>query len=170
MARSGQMGIIKDFGEKVMDIKFKNNIIDLTKYIPQDYKKISDNHFRITADGESRDCFVASDEKFIYAFVEGTAFSFEKISDMQEFDFSASGANSGREEIKPPMPGSVVKVLVELGQSVAEGDGLIIVEAMKMETTIYSSIAGKVMEINAEAGMQVDATKTLLVVERQEAV
>ncbi len=65
------------------------------------------------------------------------------------------------------MPGSIVKVLVEKGQKVDEGDGLIIIEAMKMETTMYSSISGIVTEVNAKAGEQVDSDKVLLVVEKE---
>lgn len=66
------------------------------------------------------------------------------------------------------MPGSVVKLLVQQGQSVEEGAPIIVVEAMKMEITLYSSISGVVTEINVEPGQQVDSDKTLVVIKRNE--
>ena len=66
------------------------------------------------------------------------------------------------------MPGSVVNVLVNEGQKVEEGTPIIIVSAMKMETTLYSSISGIVIEVNATKGEQVDETKSLVVIMKEE--
>lgn len=150
-----------------MKIKLNNEKIDLAGLTLNDIIRIDDNHFKCNLNGKMIDCYVASDENFIHVFVEGRTFSFEKVKEGFDFEFSPDGTQSGREEIKPPMPGSVVKLLVENGQKVNEGDGLIIVEAMKMETTIYSSISGVISEIDVEAGQQVDANKILLVVEKE---
>ena len=48
------------------------------------------------------------------------------------------------------MPGKVVKVLVKLGEEVKEGQGLVVVEAMKMENELKSPKAGKVVELPAQ--------------------
>ena len=64
------------------------------------------------------------------------------------------------------MPGSIVKILVEPNQKVGEGEPIVIVEAMKMEITLYSSIEGIVSEINVQVGEQVDSDKVLVVINR----
>jgi acetyl/propionyl-CoA carboxylase alpha subunit len=63
-----------------------------------------------------------------------------------------------------PMPGSVVTVAVSEGQTVAAGDLLAVVEAMKMEHRITAPIAGTVVSVRVSAGQQVDADDVLVVV------
>jgi len=77
----------------------------------------------------------------------------------------SAGATSGRQEIVAPMPGKVVKVLVEVGAEVEAGQGLVVVEAMKMENELQSPLAGKVVEIKAETGTTVDGGTVLIIVE-----
>jgi biotin carboxyl carrier protein len=150
-----------------MKVKFNDRQIELGSVNVADYLKISDNQFKFNINGRMTDCFAEMDETHIHIFIEGRSYSFEKVKVGYDFEMSAEGVKSDREEIKPPMPGSVVKLLVENGQEVSEGEGLIIVEAMKMETTIYTSISGVVSEISVEAGQQVDANKILLVIEKE---
>ncbi|HEX3897547.1 MAG TPA: biotin carboxylase N-terminal domain-containing protein [Mycobacteriales bacterium] len=64
-----------------------------------------------------------------------------------------------------PMPGAVVRVLVEPGASVAKGDPLVVLEAMKMEHTVVSPTGGVVGEVRVTAGQQVDAGAILVVVD-----
>jgi acyl-CoA carboxylase subunit alpha len=64
-----------------------------------------------------------------------------------------------------PMPGAVVRVLVEAGATVAKGDPLVVLEAMKMEHTVTSPADGTVSEIRAAPGQQVDAGSVLIVVD-----
>jgi biotin carboxyl carrier protein len=71
----------------------------------------------------------------------------------------------GRQEIAVPMPGKIVAVLVAPGDRVEKGQGLVIVEAMKMENEVRSPIAGEVKEIRTKAGDTVEAGKVLVVVE-----
>ncbi|PIE38393.1 MAG: pyruvate carboxylase, partial [Gammaproteobacteria bacterium] len=61
-----------------------------------------------------------------------------------------------------PMPGVVSTVAVQQGQEVAEGDVLLSIEAMKMETAIYAETAGTVAELLVAPGARIDA-KDLLV-------
>jgi pyruvate carboxylase len=67
-----------------------------------------------------------------------------------------------RGHVAAPMPGKVSRVNVTQGQRVKEGDALLSIEAMKMETTVYSPRAGVVGEVLADAGATVE-TKDLLV-------
>ena len=62
-----------------------------------------------------------------------------------------------------PIPGAVTSIIVEAGENVSKGDRLLVIEAMKMQTTVYAPIAGKLVERLVQAGETVD-TKDLLVV------
>jgi biotin carboxyl carrier protein len=63
------------------------------------------------------------------------------------------------------MPGRVVRVLVEPGDEVAVRQGVVVVEAMKMENELRSPKAGRVKDVSVKAGDSVEAGRVLLVVE-----
>lgn len=66
--------------------------------------------------------------------------------------------------VPAPMPGMVVSVAVQVGQTVERGDTLLSIEAMKMETAIHAERGGVVEVVHASVGMRVDAHDLLLVV------
>ncbi len=74
-------------------------------------------------------------------------------------------ATTGEQEIVAPMPGKVVKVLVARGDQVAVRQGLVVVEAMKMENELRSPKDGRVKDVRVEQGMSVEAGRVLVVVE-----
>jgi acetyl-CoA/propionyl-CoA carboxylase biotin carboxyl carrier protein len=63
------------------------------------------------------------------------------------------------------MQGTVIKLLVEVGQTVAQGGAVLVLEAMKMENQIQADKAGTVAKINCKAGDTVGAGDVLLVIE-----
>lgn len=65
-------------------------------------------------------------------------------------------------EVGASIPGCVIKVLASVGDEVKEGDNLVIIEAMKMETTVIASATGKVESINVVEGQQVKAGELLI--------
>jgi biotin carboxyl carrier protein len=67
--------------------------------------------------------------------------------------------------VTAPMPGRVVKVLVSPGHAVVEGQGLVVVEAMKMENELRAPRAGTVREVHAAEGQSIEANAVLVVVE-----
>lgn len=78
---------------------------------------------------------------------------------------SSGFAAEGRQTISAPMPGKVVKVFVKVGDEVTEGQGLVVIEAMKMENELKSPRAGKVTEVFAKEGTPVENGAKLVVVE-----
>ncbi len=70
--------------------------------------------------------------------------------------------DSGPLQIKAPMPGLVLKILVQEGQKVARRDGLVIIEAMKMENEIRAERDGVVKRIEVKEGQAVDKNQLLL--------
>ncbi len=164
-----------------MEMKFKNDIYEVefekndSKYtfsVNGDKTEVpvhvvNDNCFSVKIGGKSKSIFAAEDENHLYIAYDGDSFVFDKVKE-EEKEFSNASGSEDRDEIHPPMPGSIVKVLVKEGQKVAEGDGLIIVEAMKMESTLYSAINGIVTAVQVVAGQQVDSDDIMIIVEKEE--
>ncbi len=74
----------------------------------------------------------------------------------------ADPSNPGH--IGAPLPGMVTSVAVEPNQSVSKGDRVLVIEAMKMQSTVYAPVAGKILAIHAQAGQQVEAKDLLAVI------
>jgi len=70
----------------------------------------------------------------------------------------------GRQQISAPMPGKVVRVLVKAGDKVEAGQGLFVVEAMKMQNEIRSPKSGTVERLQAKEGQPVNAGDVLCIV------
>jgi biotin carboxyl carrier protein len=72
---------------------------------------------------------------------------------------------AGEQRILAPMPGKVLRILVQPGQDVAARQPLVVVEAMKMENELSSPRAGRVKDVAAVEGQSVEAGRVLIVVE-----
>jgi biotin carboxyl carrier protein len=77
----------------------------------------------------------------------------------------AGAAAAGEHRITAPMPGRVLRVLVKPGDEIAARQGLVVVEAMKMENEIRSPKAGRVKEVAVTDGQSVESGRLLVVVE-----
>lgn len=73
-----------------------------------------------------------------------------------------NGATKKAKDLKAPMPGMVLRVLVEEGQEVAEGTPLIVLESMKMENVIKSPGAGVIDKIKCQQGTSIEKNSTLI--------
>lgn len=73
-----------------------------------------------------------------------------------------SGGGAAEKAMMAPMPGRVVKLLVAVGDEVKAGQGLIVIEAMKMENELRAKGPGKIGEIHVQAGAAVEAGAKLL--------
>lgn len=78
---------------------------------------------------------------------------------------TAGTHQAGAAQIVSPMPGKIVRVLVEAGAQVETGTGIVVVEAMKMQNELKSPKAGVVVSINTETGATVSAGDVLAVIE-----
>ncbi len=100
--------------------------------------------------------------------VEATVGSQRHAISIADFRDASPGkgrnAASGPTDIRAQMPGKVISLLVAEGSSVEEGQGLLIIEAMKMQNELKSPRAGVVMKMPAREGMTVIAGETLAVI------
>jgi biotin carboxyl carrier protein len=76
-----------------------------------------------------------------------------------------NGGAAGARSVKAPMPGRVVRVLVEEGDEVSEHQGIIVIEAMKMQNELKSPKAGRVVKVAVSADTTVNAGEVLVVIE-----
>jgi len=67
-------------------------------------------------------------------------------------------------EVKAPMPGKILDVLVKVGDSVKEDDEIVMLEAMKMENPIYAPADGTVQEVKVKANDSVETEQVLVVI------
>ena len=74
----------------------------------------------------------------------------------------AKADDNNNDHVGSPLPGQVAKVFVEAGNKVIKGDKLLVIEAMKMETTINAEKSGTIKLVNISSGDNVE-TKDLLV-------
>ena len=78
---------------------------------------------------------------------------------------SGTGVKAGAQRITAPMPGRVVRILVKPGDEVAHRQGVVVVEAMKMENELGAPKAGRVKEVAVTEGQSVEAGRLLVVIE-----
>jgi acetyl/propionyl-CoA carboxylase alpha subunit len=98
--------------------------------------------------------------------IGGRRFTFE-VSDPRSLQGrrSAGAGAAGPRAVKAPMPGRVVRVLTAVGDEVVEQQGVIVIEAMKMQNELKSPKVGKVVRIVVAVGDTVGAGDVLVVVE-----
>ena len=77
----------------------------------------------------------------------------------------AEAGRAGAQPVVAPMPGRVVRVLVSPGDAVQARQGVVVVEAMKMENELRSPKAGTVREVSVTSGTSVEAGRVLVVIE-----
>jgi biotin carboxyl carrier protein len=77
----------------------------------------------------------------------------------------AAGHGHGAQAVVAPMPGRVVRVLVAPGDEVTARQGVVVVEAMKMENELRAPKAGRVTDVAVTPGMSVDMGRVLVVIE-----
>jgi biotin carboxyl carrier protein len=114
-------------------------------------------------DGGRRTVAVHVSGERVSAQVRGHGLSGTVVDPRSKALSQGSGATEGT--IRTPMPGAVARVLVAVGDTVAAGQVLVVVEAMKMENEFRSPLAGQVVEVPVVAGATVESGAVLAVVE-----
>jgi len=88
------------------------------------------------------------------------------IRDPKRFAGGSAGAGSqGRASLTAPMPGKVVRIMLKTGDAVAAHQGILVVEAMKMQNEVQSPKDGTVSEIRVTEGQTVNAGDILVVID-----
>jgi len=88
-----------------------------------------------------------------------------KVIDRKHLRAATEHGLEGKQQLTAPMPGKVVRVLLKAGDEVAAGQGVVVVEAMKMQNEIKSPKSGRVIEVRVSEGATVNANQVLAIVE-----
>ena len=133
--------------------------------VAADAVEVEPNVFSVLLVGEAFEVRVEPNARGARIQIGGREYLAE-LDDPRQWQRGAGGAvdTEGRQSIMAPMPGKVVRVLVEPGSTVAAGQGLLVVEAMKMQNEIKSPKDGKVERINVSEGQAVNAGEVLAVI------
>ena len=96
--------------------------------------------------------FCARSDNAVHVFIDGEKYVLKEISGEADFGGEAGGFQQEKGLVTTPMPGTIIKFLVDEGDPVEIDQGLVIVEAMKMENEIRSTVKGKVIKLNFNPG------------------
>jgi biotin carboxyl carrier protein len=108
---------------------------------------------------------IKRDEKLVTVKVNGEAFTFEmkdRFDDLLEQLGMDMGAGMAELQVKAPMPGLVLEIMVKEGQEVSEGEPLLILEAMKMENVIKAAADAVVASVKVSTGKAVEKNEVLI--------
>ena len=151
-------------------VKFEQDsliTLDGRQYSP-DVRQLDARTFSFVVDGNSSKVIAEKFEDGYRLLLNGKQLSAtvqsERTRLLKQFE-SQTSTGHRKTEIKAPMPALVVKLEVEIGDEVKPGQGLLILEAMKMENEIKSHSAGRVKEIYVTKGKPVEKGELLILLE-----
>jgi len=137
--------------------------VDGTKHLV-DAHKLEADFYSILTDGRSYEVSVEPRGDAYYV-RHGAAERLVTLTDPSRRARERDTDPDGPEKVLTMMPGRVVRVLVDQGDEVKAGQGVVVVEAMKMENEITASKAGKVAALNVEPGQSVEGGAVLAIIE-----
>ena len=128
-----------------------------------DAVEIAPNIFSILLNGESHEVRVSPSEGGALALQTAHLEFTAEVIDPRAWRGRRHGAveAEGRQQILAPMPGKIIRVLVKEGEKVEAGQGLLVVEAMKMQNEIRSPKRGSVERVLVKEGQPVNAGEVL---------
>ncbi len=122
--------------------------------------------YSLLIDGRSYEVDVLDMEGAFVVLVSGQPFRVELRHGGQVESRPGAAVRAGQgETVTAPMPGKIVRLLVRPGDTVQPGDGVIVIEAMKMENELKAVAGGRVREVRPSEGKAVTAGEVLVVME-----
>lgn len=151
---------IEEVGANLLRLQFDGKAFDL------DVQRIGASSVSILIGERSFDFDVGRQNDDLIVASRGIATRVTLSDALRRSRVAADRAHAGgKVELKAMMPGRVINLLVKVGDEVAAQQGIVIVEAMKMENELKSPKAGKVIEIKVTAGQTVEKGALLVVIE-----
>ena len=156
-------------GKDAHDVSFENKDIKISDHL-LDWNMISlgNGHYHILSEGKSYDCYLANinhEEKIVELLINNKKFSIhlkDRYDELLEKLGMSNTAGHKLIDLKSPMPGMVLKILVNEGDEVQKGDSLIVLEAMKMENMLKAQGNGLVKGIKIKSGEAVEKGALLI--------
>lgn len=141
---------------------------DSGTFVSADVKKISEDEFSVLMDGSSYHILLSKSRKTNYATINNSIVEIQretvrdKLAKQLQHE---NGAHSSAVTLRAPMPGLIAKLLKSEGTVVNAGEGILVVEAMKMENEIKTPKTGTIKKIFVKEKQTVEKNDTLFTVE-----
>ncbi len=131
-----------------------------------DAHQVQDGVWSVLHGADSFEVDIQGKEEEYEVLIAGDCYKFTLMNEQRKAIMRAAGkGGAGKAMVTSPMPGKVVKILVAAGEEVKAEQGVIVVEAMKMENELKSAVAGTVKEIFVKEGEVVESGAKLVFVE-----
>jgi len=144
-------------------------MIDEKKYTVH-YTTISENRVHLVIDDgvqkKGINAYVAETADGRIVSINGVNFQLQEMDAVSQQQSRKKGGNDLPDHITPPMPAVVISTLVLVGDTVEKGQAVVVISAMKMETTLKAPYAGKVIGINVAEGDKVSPGDILIDIEK----
>lgn len=128
-----------------------------------DFLNLGGSLYSIITENKSLEAVIDDDDDKIAVMMNGRLFETQALDERAMLLIQRRGGlGGGSGEVHAPMPGLIAVVTIAVGQPVAQGDTLVILESMKMQNELKSPIDGMVAAIHAEAGQAVDKDDLLV--------
>ena len=129
---------------------------------------INDNEWLLDVDGHPIRACLAARGSETWIFIDGETYLVEEADAADRRPRRRGGPDDQSRQVTPPMPAAVIRIMVAEGDLVNRGQPLIVLSAMKMETTLAAPYRGEVKKINAAVGAQVMPGEILMEIEPAE--
>jgi pyruvate carboxylase subunit B len=154
-------------GDHAFDIDFREGDLLLDgKPVDYSFEAVSEGYYTLLVDGHTYPVVIEPlSQDRVRVTLRGRQIEVQIKNQrallLERFGLEDAGAAAQR-EVRAPMPGLVLRVLVEPGQEVQAGDGLVVLEAMKMENELRAQAPGTIAAIHAAPGDAVSKNALLL--------
>lgn len=132
------------------------------------FRVISENQIHMEVDGSAVNAYISEDNEGKLINVHGITFLVQDADALAQAGPRRKGLKDIPQEVTPPMPSVVVRIMASVGDEVEKGQSVVVVSAMKMETTLQAPFSGVVRGINCAEGDKVMPGQILVDIERKE--
>ena len=129
---------------------------------------ISTNQIHLEVDGSGINVYLTNNHEGKLINVHGITYLVQDADALAQAGPRRSALKELPQVVTPPMPSVVVRIMIAEGDEVEKGQGVVVVSAMKMETTLQAPFKGKVLKINVAEGEKVMPGQVLVDIEKEE--
>lgn len=158
--------------DRTVDIEYEDKNQNPIRFKTGDEKfdvtcfPVSDHQIHMTVNGKGINAYISRDRDGKTVIINGISHRIEDADEQKRRLSRKKGGDTGLpEEITPPMPSVVVRIMVSKGDYVEKGKGVIVVSAMKMESTLSAPFDGHITKINVAEGDKVSPGQVLVDIE-----
>lgn len=132
--------------------------------VPFDLKTGADGRAWLTLNGTAHEVVIATKGDDVFVHFDGEAYQLRYEHPLKRL--AAAGLGGAEDKVLAPMPGSIVAVQIKAGDTVTKGQTLLVMESMKMETTITAPRDGVIETVTYDKGQTFDRDAVLLEMKR----